>query len=163
MGHTSFIQNTKVNKSGPDSETRAYSEGSYLYTNAKILLSSAVPPIAACSSTSAEPAAHLSAKEILTATSKFPKGCAGQVGSRKASRSFITWPAISFQTKVWEHLIRKLQPYLKGRYGKPQKSISLKQNPRLLWQQMVSPPGGEDGQGPLTHKILFIPLLANIS
>lgn len=40
--------------------------------------------------------------------------------------------------------------------------ISLEQNPGSLLQQMVSLPGEEDGQGPLSHEMLVIPLLGKV-
>lgn len=77
--------------------------------NIKIFLSSVWAPvtmITASNSASMKPAAHLSAKEIPTATCTFQQGSAGQASGGSALRTNITWPEISFQTKVWEHLIR---------------------------------------------------------
>lgn len=82
-----------------------------------------VTAIATCNFASMGPGVRLSAK----GTSQLPpppqKGRARRAGGGKAARTNSTWPEISLQTKVWEHLIRKLQLYLQGGYEKLRKGI----------------------------------------
>lgn len=156
LGHSRFMWHAKLNESGPYSETQAFKR-----VYAVTLRSS--PPLCErqqfCITWTAS--ARLPAREIPTAASTVPKGLCWARWQWESIKNQHHMTRNLFSTKVWEHLIRKLQQYLKGRYENTmeERVLPCSTTPghhcsrRCIYQ---------DGQEALTHKMLLMPLLAKV-